>query len=106
MNVKIKKKEGPPVYLWYLSAHSGLDRVSDYVSRLQRVRHAVGTHRYTIAHSNGIEAETIQSRGFSSFLDQGREVEEVHIAGVAFEPDRANTHLRTLHGLGSEASSE
>ena len=76
-----------------LGAHDGLDGIGDQVARLEREAHAVGAHGDAVADADGVEAHADQSGGGDAFLHFRGKVEQVHVAGVAFEPDAGDADL-------------
>ena len=94
-----------------LAAHDGFDGIGDQVARLERKAHAVGAHGDAVADADGVEAHADEARGFHSLFYFRREVEQVHVARIAFEPDAGDADLRfgqislshaggVEHGLG------
>ena len=79
-----------------LGAHHGFDRVGDEVARLQRVAHAVGAHRDAVGDADRVEPHADEAGFRHALLDLGREVEQVHVAGVAFEPHAGDADLGLL----------
>ncbi len=78
-------------YHWAL--HHGFDRVGDEVARLQRIAHAVGAHRDAVGDADRVEPHADQPGFRHAFLHLGGEVQEVHVAGVAFEPHAGDADL-------------
>ena len=86
-----------------MGAHDGFDRVGDEVSRLQREGHTFGTHRDTVGDTDSIESHTDHTGLRDTMFDFLREVEQVHVTGVAFIPDAGDTDLRLVHVLFGHA---
>src|SRR5262249_43807589 len=86
-----------------LRAHHGLDRIGDQVPRLQRIAHAVGAHRDAVADTDGVEPHADHAGSAHPATYFGRELEQVHVAGVAVVPDAGDADLRLAHVLGGEA---
>ena len=80
-----------------LRAHEGFDGVGDEVAGLQGEGHAVCAHGYAVGYADGVEAHA-NAPGFGdAFFGFGGEVVEVHVARVAFVPDRGNADLCFVH---------
>ena len=89
-----------------LGRHDGLDAVGDDVARLQRVAHAVGAHRDAVGDADGVEAHTDEVGFLDAIVNQFGEVVEVHVAGVAFPPDRGDADLGLDHVAFFQAGGE
>lgn len=88
-----------------LCRHNCLNTVSDQVSGLQAVAHAICAHGNAVRHANGVEAVAHHARLLHTVLDLLRQLHEVHVAGVALVPDGRDAHLRFAHILRLEARS-
>ena len=80
-----------------LRRHDRLDRVRDEIARLQREAHAVRAHRDAVAHADRVEPHPDQAGVGDAFLDLLGQRQQVHVAGVAFEPDAGDADLRLVH---------
>mmetsp|Transcript_5024 Transcript_5024/g.8061 ORF Transcript_5024/g.8061 Transcript_5024/m.8061 type:complete len:444 (+) Transcript_5024:422-1753(+) len=69
-----------------LCTHHSLDRVCNQVAGLQRKRHAVGAHGNAVRHTNGVESVAHHARVLHAHFDLGRQIHEMHVAGVALIP--------------------
>mmetsp|Transcript_654 Transcript_654/g.1137 ORF Transcript_654/g.1137 Transcript_654/m.1137 type:complete len:270 (+) Transcript_654:417-1226(+) len=80
-----------------LGAHGRFDAVGDQIAGLEGVSHAGGAHADSVGDADGVEAESDAVAGYDAGLDVFGEFEEVHVAGVAFVPDAADTYLGFGH---------
>src|SRR5690606_18554285 len=72
-----------------LAAHHGFDGVGDQVARLERVAHALGAHRDTVADAHGVEPHANQPGLVHAFLYLGGQVQQMQ--------DRKSTRLNSSH---------
>lgn len=63
---------------------------------MQAVPHALGTHTHAIADTNCVELHAHQAGILHTLLDRVVEIQKVHVARVATEPDRRNAYLGLL----------
>ncbi len=77
-----------------LRRHQGLNRIGNQIARLQRKAHAIGAHGNAVAHADGVEAHADHARGLHAFFHFFGQVEQVHVARVAFKPHARNAYLR------------
>ena len=86
-----------PSYHW--AAHDGFDRIGDQVARLQAERHPVGAHRHPVGHPDRIESHPDHALLGHTFFDVSRQIQQVHVAGIALVPNAADANLRLVHVL-------
>jgi hypothetical protein len=86
-----------------LGRHDRLDGVGDEVAGLEGVAHALGPHRDAVGDADRVEAHSHEARGQHPVLDLRGQVVQVHVAGVAFEPDVRDPHLGLVHVLLAKA---
>ena len=85
-----------------LSTHNRFDGIRDQVSRLQRVRHAIGSHADPIADTDRIETHADHIERLHRFLDLTSQVQQMHVARVSLEPHAADPDLRLVHVIGGK----
>ena len=88
-------------YHW--ARHHGFDGIGDEVARLEREAHAVGAHRDAVADADRVEPHADQAGGGDALLDLLGQLEKVHVARVAFEPDAGDADLRLVHVFLAQA---
>ncbi len=86
-----------------LRRHQSFNRIGNEIARLQREAHAIGSHGNSVADTDGVEAHADHAGSLDAFLDLFGKVEQMHVAGVAFEPHAGDAHLRLLHVLFIQA---
>ena len=82
-----------------LRAHDGFDGIRDEVPGLQGKTHPFRAHADGVADADCVKTHSHQVPGIHALLDLCRKVQQVHIAGVALEPDAGNPHLGFGHVL-------
>jgi len=82
-----------------LTTHHSLNGVGDQVTTLQGVAHALGTHTDGVADTDRVELETDQALVLYTLAHLVVEVEQMHIAGIAIEPDGRDSDLSLVHVL-------
>ena len=80
-----------------LRAHEGFDGVGNEVAGLKREGHAVCAHGYSVGYADGVKAHAHAPGFCDAFFCFGGEVVEVHVARVAFVPDRGDADLCFVH---------
>ena len=76
-----------------LRTHDGLNGIGNQIARLQRIAHAIGAHGNTVGHADGIETHAHQIGRLHALLDLGGQIQQVHIAGIAFVPHAGDADL-------------
>ena len=86
-----------------LATHDGFDRVSDQITTLQAEAHAFGAHRDAVADTDGVESHADQPCVFDTLLHFRSQIQQVHVAAIAFVPNTGDSDLRLVHVLGSHS---
>ncbi|CRK45441.1 hypothetical protein BN1723_006607 [Verticillium longisporum] len=80
-----------------LAVHDRLDAVGDDLTALQGVAHALGAHAHAVGDANRVEPVGNEAGLGHGRADDGRQVHEVHVAGVALVPDGGDADLGLVH---------
>jgi hypothetical protein len=84
----------------HLAAHDGLDTVSDDISGLQGVTHAIGAHGNAVRDTNGVEAEASEASLRHTWGIAGEEEEEEEGGGKAGDKMKSGIMQKnTIHRL-------
>mmetsp|Transcript_25126 Transcript_25126/g.38650 ORF Transcript_25126/g.38650 Transcript_25126/m.38650 type:complete len:392 (+) Transcript_25126:667-1842(+) len=80
-----------------LTSHGSFDTVRNQVSALKGKSHSGGSHGHSVTNSNRIEPVSNTSRIDNTLLDVFGKFQQMHVAGITFVPNRANSNLGLVH---------
>ena len=85
-----------------LAAHDRFDRIGNQIPGLKRERHAIGAHADPIADPYGVKPHTDEPLGLHRLLGSQPQIQKVHVARIALEPNTGDPDLGFVHVLRRE----